>query len=229
MRKICQYTFLVSLAASIFSGSGLSQNFSESLLKSKVDAVVQEAYQSVCSAFPCKLKAGGKPKMLSWKGIEKCFHKAYTKIDWDGLSKKLQKIREDGRYQKVDMANAIEASLKANAMPFDKVFMVKNENALLPLSNSILRSLPEDSLVNLPVYDKEGKQIGTFAGGYTYEKMGSISGNIQRHSLFQYTDPHGKMHSSSDRLLLDSFGVPWKDAKAQPGFRLTPERLISKH
>ncbi|MDM7994160.1 MAG: hypothetical protein QUT30_00600 [Acidobacteriota bacterium] len=229
MRKISQYTFLVLLSMMVFSGSGFCQNFSENLLRSKVDAVILEAYQSVSSAFPCKLKAGGKPKMLSWEGVEKCFHKAYKKIDWEALSRKLQKIREEGRYQKVDMTSAIEASLKAHALPFDKVFLVKNEKALLPLSNSILRSLPEESLLNLPVYDKEGKQVGTFAGGYTYEKMGAISGNIQRHSLFQYTDSNGKMHSSSDRLLLDSYGVPWKDAKAQPGFRLTSERLMPKH
>ena len=68
MRKISQYTLLVLLSAMVFSGSGLCQNFSEDLLRSKVDAVILEAYQSVSSAFPCKLKAGGKPKMLSWEG-----------------------------------------------------------------------------------------------------------------------------------------------------------------
>ncbi len=224
-----KFIFLFWLSALIFAGSAFCQNFSEEMLTSKVDAVVLEVYQSVSSAFPCKVKAGGKPKMLSWEGIEKCFYKAYKPVDWDGVSQKLQKIREEGRYQKVDLQRALEASLKAHALPFEKVFRVKDEKALLPLSNSVLRSLPEESLMDLPVYDKEGKKVGTFAGSYTFEKMGAISGNIQRHSLFQYMDSNGKIHSSSDRLLLDSFGVPWKDAKTQPGFRLTSEKLIPKH
>jgi hypothetical protein len=212
----------------VFAGSGLCQGASEDL-KAKVDAVVLEAYQSVSAVFPCKLKSGGKPKMLSWEGIEKCFYKADQSIDWGSLSGKLQKIRDKGRYQTVDLLNAVESSLIAHTLPFDKVFLVKESEVLLPLSNSILKALPEDSLMNLPVYDKSGKQIGTFAGSYTFEKVGEISGNKQRHALFQYTDANGKICSSSDRLLLDSFGVPWKGAASQRGFRLPAEKFMPKH
>jgi hypothetical protein len=223
-KSIC----LISIFTLVLAGSGFSQTPSDDL-KAKVDAVVLEAYKSVSISFPYKLKAGGKPKMLSWQGIEKCFYNAYKQIDWDGVSRKLQKIREEGRYQRVDLYNAVEAALRARALKFDEVFIVKDEIALLPLSNSILRSLPEDSLMNLPVYDKSGKQIGIFSGSYTFEKVGEISGNMQKHSLFQYTDAGGKIHSSSDQLLLDSFGVPWKAAKSQPGFRLSSDKMISKH
>ena len=104
-------------------------------------------------------------------------------------------------------------------------FKVKDDKALLPLSNSVLKFLPADSLLDLPVTDKTGKKIGTFSGMYTFEKMGEISGTKQRHSLFQYTDVKGKMQSSSDRLLLDSFGVSWKDAVQQRGFRLPADRI----
>jgi len=228
MRGMLKSIFLVAMATVFFAGAGLCQSPSEDI-KAKVDVVISEAYQSASAVLPYKLKAGGKPKMLSWQGIEKCFYKAYERIDWDGLAKKIKKIRDEGRYQRIDVLNAIEASLSEHALPFNKIFLVKNTEALLPLSNSILRSLPEDSLMNLPVYDKSGKQVGTFAGSYTYEKMGNISGNMQRHSLFQYTDMNGKIHSSSDRLLLDSYGVPWKDAMSQPGFRLSSDKLMTKH
>jgi hypothetical protein len=228
MRIMAKSICLISIFTLVLAGSGFCQTSSDDL-KDKVDAVVLEAYKSVSTAFPYKLKASGKPKMLSWQGIEKCFYKAYKQIDWDGMSQKLQKIREEGRYQRIDLYSAVEAALSARALKFDEVFIVKDEIALLPLSNSILRSLPEDSLMNLPVYDKSGKRIGTFSGSYTFEKVGEISGNIQKHSLFQYTDTSGKIHSSSDRLLLDSFGVPWKDAKSQPGFRLSSEKLLPKH
>ena len=228
MRIMSKVICLLSLITFGSVGPGSCQSPSVDL-KTKVDAVVLEAYQSVSSAFPCKLKAGGKPKMLSWQGIEKCYDKAYKRVEWEKVSRKLQKIQEEGRYRRTEVFNAVEASLTARTLPFNEVFTVKNEQALLPLTNSILRALPEDSLLNLPVYDRSGKQIGTFSGSYTFEKMGQISGNLQRHSLFQYTDKNGKMHSSTDKLLLDSFGLPWKEAASQPGFRLSSDKLVPKH
>jgi sporulation protein YlmC with PRC-barrel domain len=228
MKIVAKSFCLISVFMLVLANPGLCQT-SQDNLNAKVDEIVLEAYKSVSTAFPCKLKAGGKPKMLSWQAIEKCFFKAYNRIDWEGVSQKLKKIREEGRYQRADVYNAVEAALTARALKFDEVFTVKNEIALLPLSNSLLRSLPEESLINLPVYDKSGKQIGTFSGNYIFEKMGDISGNLQKYSLFQYTDANGKIHSSSDRLLLDSFGVPWKDAKLQRGFRLSSEKMMPKH
>jgi hypothetical protein len=106
--------------------------------------------------------------------------------------------------------------------------MVKEAEALLPLSNSLLRFLPEDSLLDLPVYDNSGKRIGTFAGVYSFEKIGEISGARNRHALFQYKDLKGSIQASPDRLLLDSFGVPWKDALSQSGFRLPSDKLVLK-
>jgi hypothetical protein len=219
---------LICILLSITAGSGFCQSPSKDL-KTKVDAVILEAYQSASTVFPCKLKAGGKAKMLNWKTIEKCYYEADQQIDWEDLSRKLQEIQKNGRYQKYDMINAVEASLTAHALPFDKVFLVKESEALLPLSNTILKSLPEDSLMNLPVYDKSGKRVGTYSGGYTFEKFGEISGKQQRHALFQYTDPSGRIYSSSDRLLLDSFGVPWKEADSQIGFRLSADNLMLKN
>ncbi|MBN1567484.1 MAG: hypothetical protein JXA73_06535 [Acidobacteria bacterium] len=220
--------FLFGLFLAVFAGTGLCQSSYEDL-KNKVDVVVSEAYQSAAAAFPCKIKAGGDPKMMSWEGIEKCFYKADERIDWEDLNKRIREIRDKGRYETTDVLSAVESSLTRRALIFDSVFSVKKDEVLLPLSNSILRHLPENSLMDLSVYDKSGRRVGTFAGGYTYERMGEISGNRQLHSLFQYTDANGKIHSSSDRLLLDSFGVPWKEASSQPGFRLNSDKFMPKH
>jgi hypothetical protein len=212
----------------VFAGSGWCQRPSAEL-KAKVDAVVLEAYQSASKAFPCNVKSEGKPKMLDWKSIEKCFYKADQQIDWQGLARKVQEIRDKGRYQTVEVLREVESSLTAQALPYDKVFLVKDAETLLPLSNTILRSLPEESLMNLPVFDRSGKRLGTFAGNYTFEKVGEISGNKERHALFQYTDANGRMYSSSEKLLLNSYGVPWKESLSQPGFRLSVEKLTPKH
>jgi hypothetical protein len=205
--------------------SAYSQNPSADL-KAKIDAVVSEAYQAAAANFPCKLKARGRAKMLRWQDVEKCLNNANDRVDWEALSLELQKIRENGRYQATDISSAVESSLSAHAIPYDRVFLVKEKKALLPLSNSLLKFLPADSLMDLPVYDKSGTRMGTFSGVYSFEKVGEISGVKNRYSLFQYTDLRGRMQAAPDRLLLDSFGVPWEGAISQPGFRLPSDRLL---
>ena len=163
--------------------------------------------------------------MLRWQSADKCLNSAYERVDWENISRRLQEIQEKGRNESADFLSAVEASLSAHAVTYDRVFKVKDDKVLLPLSNSVLKFLPADSLLDLPVTDKTGKKIGTFSGRYTFEKMGEISGTKQRHSLFQYTDVNGNMQSSSDRLLLDSFGVSWKAAVQQRGFRLPADKI----
>ena len=228
MRLVCQSVMISFLLIFSFAIPGLSQTLSEDL-KSKVDALVLEAYQSASTEFPCKLGDSGEHKILHWRDVEKCLNTAESRVNWESLSRKIQALPGSGRYFSIDLQAVIESSLAAHTLTLDKVFHVKDEEALLPLSNSLLKFLPENSLLELPVYDAKGKRIGTFAGVYTFEKMGEISGTRMRHSLFQYTDASGRMQSSPDRLLLDSYSVPWKDAKSQPGFRLPADKLLPKH
>jgi hypothetical protein len=224
MRVSLKSVILNGMAPVVFAAAGFCQSLPEDLHK-QVDAVVQEAYQTASAKFPCELKAGGKPKMLRWQSTDKCLNLAYESVDWKNISSRLQGIQKKSRNESADFLSAVEASLSAHAVIYDKVFIVKDDKALLPLSNSVLKFLPADSLLDLPVTDKTGKRIGTFSGIYTFEKMGEISGTKQRHSLFQYTDVKGEMQSSSDRLLLDSFGVSWKDAVQQRGFRLPADKI----
>jgi len=216
-------TLLICFASTALSGTPED-------LKARIDAVVSAAYQSASAEFPCRLKAGGKPKMLHWQAVEKCLSNAEECVDWEGFYHQLQKIREEFRLQALDLTAAVESSLSAHALPYDKVFLVTDIEALVPLSNALLRFLPENSLLDLPVYDKSGARVGTFAGVYSFEKVGQISGMQNRHALFQYTDSRGNMQAAPDKLLLDSFGVPWKDAVSASGFRLPSDRLfLRKH
>ena len=224
MRGSIRSVILNGIFPMMFAAAGLCQSLPGDL-QQQVDAIVQEAYRSASAKFPCELKAGGKPKMLRWQSTDKCLNSAYERVDWETISRRLQEIQEKSRNEPADFLSAVEASLSAHAVVYDKVFKVKDDKALLPLSNSVLKFLPADSLLDLPVTDRTGKKIGTFLGRYTFEKMGEISGTNQRHSLFQYTDVNGKIQSSSDRLLLDSFGVPWKDAAPQRGFSLPADKI----
>jgi hypothetical protein len=208
---------------------GFSQRSSQDL-RMKVDAIVATAYKQASAKFPCKLGAFGKAKMGSWKNVENCVNPANDLVDWDSLAAEIQKIRDRGRYQTEDMIAVIEASLAAQAISYDKVFVIKQEKALLPLSNSLLKFLPASSLAGLPVYDKNGSLLGAFSGTYVMEKRGGLeSANSFQMVNFQYTDLKGDMQKAMQPFLLDSFGVSWNDAKSQLGFQLPADKLIPKH
>jgi hypothetical protein len=223
--KLIVLTFML---CSGFPALLFGQNSSADL-KAKVDAIVSAAYQSASASFPCKLGAVyDKTKMLSWQDIDKCLNYANDRVNWEELSLQIRKIRETSGYLAMDLSSEIESSLAARAIPYNKVFRVKETAALLPLSNSLLKFLPAGSLMDLPVFSHSGARIGTFSGVYIFEKEGVLSGTMQRHSLFQYTDPSGNIQSSPSSLLLDSYGVVWKDVQSQLGFQLPSDRLIPK-
>jgi hypothetical protein len=197
--------------------------------RSRVDGVIANAYQSASAGFPCKVKSGGKPNMMRWETIGECLAKAYENVDWEEVSQRLQDIRKEFGLQAGEILSLAESSLASHALTFDRVFVVKDTRALLPLSNPVLKFLPDNSLQNLPVIEKAlKKQVGTFTGTYEFERTGDVSGNKTRLVLFQFTDPKGDIHSAAERLLLDRYGVPWKEAMSQPGFRLPPDKILLK-
>ena len=199
-------------------------------MKDKIDAAIVEAYRTAATEFPCKIKTRGKARMLRWEDVDRCLNGAAAKVDWGALSKRLQDLRVSAYgILEISFAAEVDASLSAQALTFDKIFSVKDLKALLPLTNSLLRFLPADSLQNLPVFDKTGTQVGTFSGVYSYERTGGLTAaNMYRLALFQYTDRNGNVQSATDKLLLDSFGVPWKNAMSQRGYRLSSEKLLPK-
>jgi len=195
--------------------------------RAAIDSWVADAYRSAAARFPCKVKAGGKAKMLQWQAVDRCLNEAAGLIDAAALAKNLAALRDRfPRSAAGTLLAWIDESFERQALPFDRVFSVKNEKALLTLTNSLLRFLPSESLMDLPVTDRSGTRIGLFGGTYSFERAGGLAAaNSFRLALFQYRDPSGEMRTAPDKLLLDSFGVPWKDARNQRGFRLTAEIL----
>ena len=197
-------------------------------LANKVDAIVASAYTTVSEEFPCQVKARGKPKILRWEELDRCLNQSVNRMDWDVVLKGLENLRagENGRSDNEILA-ALDASLSARALVFEKVISARaSEDVLLPLTNSLLKYLPADSLQNLPVFDKAGAQVGTFLGIYSFERTGGLaSANTYRLSLFQYSDRNGNVQGVGEKLLLDSYGVPWKEARSQRGFRLPAEKF----
>ena len=226
------------LAACIFSVSGLCVvnspcQYLTTEVEAKIDSLIVTAYQSAAAEFPCEVKAGGNPSMIRWQDIEKCLNDAEDRVDWESLSSRIEALRVDGGFLQSDILEAVESALTAHAIPYARVFKFSKKETLLPLSNTVLKFLPPDSFIDLPVFDKRlRKQVGIFSGVFTYERSGGLSAaNTYKLSLFQYTDTKGDIQTPAmgNRLLLDSYGVPWKDASSRPGFRLTSNKLNSKY
>ncbi|MBN2243194.1 MAG: hypothetical protein JW793_10930 [Acidobacteria bacterium] len=201
--------------------------------KTRIDALIVTAYQTAAAQFPCKMKTDGKPAMIRWQDVEACLNGAEERIDWENLTRQIEALREEGGFSRTDVYQAVESAMEAHALQYDRVFSVEKKDALLPLSNTVLKFLPKGSLIDLPVFSKRLREkIGTFAGAFTYERSGGLSAaNTYRLSLFQYKDAGGDLQTPAigNRLLLDSFGVPWEDASKQPGFRLTVDSLTVKY
>jgi len=210
-------------------GRNLSPEF-----EAKIDGLIIAAYQTAAEAFPCKVKAGGNPKMIRWEDIEKCLNGAEDRVDWKDLSRQIEALSQDEGLLWVDVYEVIESALSAHTIPYSRVFSVnKKEDALLPLSNTVLKFLPAGSLTDLPVVDKRmNARIGTFSGVFPFERRGGLSAsNAYKLFMFQFTNLNGEIQAPAigNQLLLDFFGVPWKDASSQPGFRLTSEKLGAKY
>ena len=199
-------------------------------LKKKVDEIIAQAYREASAKFPCRLKTSGKAKMGRWKDVENCVNPAHDLVDWDGHAEALKKIREEERVSREDMAIVVEAALSAQALSYDKVFLLNEKEtgkALLPLSNSLLKFLPDNSLAELAVYSNKGDLLGILVGMYSFERSGGLE-VLSGYSMvsFQYTDLNGIVQAPGERFLLDLYGVPWRDAWHRRGFRLPSNKLL---
>ena len=199
-------------------------------LKNKIDALVAPAYQTVATAFPCKLKTRGKPKMAQWQEVDRCLNGATERVDWPALAGELEKVRAGApALTGVEFWAVVDSSLSAHALTYENVFVLNDPKTLIPLTNSLLKYLPADSLQGLDVVDKAGTRVGSFQGTYSYERSGGLAtANTYRLIVFQYEGPGGNIQAASEKLLLDSFGVPWKDARSQLGFRLPSDKLTAR-
>jgi hypothetical protein len=194
----------------------------------RVDAAIGAAYKAASARMPCKIGTTSKSHMMHWQDVDKCLSGASNLVDWDALSKQLDGIRPP-TIPAEDFASAVETSLTRHALPYDKVFRVKDAKALLPITNVVLKYLVPDTFANLPVFDHAGKkQLGSFAGTFIHDARGGLStAKVYSLIMFQYKDPQGKIQTASDWNLLDSYGIPWSKVSTLAAYRLSSEKLTS--
>lgn len=231
--KACTRPFFLAAFFAGWMTGGVSGRDSSGEFEARIDSLIVGAYQAAAAEFPCKPGAGGSPKMIKWQDLDECLNRAEERVDWVSIAGQIEALRLEEGIVREDLSPIVESALSAHVIPYSQVLNVKKKDVLLPLTNSVLKYLPEDSLKGLPVFDKKQKrQIGTFFSSFTYERRGGLSAaNTYKLSYFQYTDLEGDLQAPTlnNSLLLDSFGVPWEDASSKPGFRLTSYRLGFKY
>jgi hypothetical protein len=226
MSVFLRFIATIVICSTGFATAGFGQG-SMGEMRGKVDAVIAQAYESAAEQFPCRLRTRGKVNMVRRPDLDRCLNYAYDRVDWKTVSSRILEIREQYGFQEIDIVDLIETSLSSKTIPYDRVFDIREENAFLPLSNSLLKFLPDGSFDGMPVYSSEGELLGMFAGVYSYEKRGGLSSADSFQLIyFQYVDFDGKVHTPSERFLLDSYAVPWKEAMYKTGFRLPSNEII---
>jgi len=147
-----------------------------------------EECEAISTEFniPIKLKTRGKPKMARWEQVDEILN---------GIGQKLER-----------------ASCE---FTFGELFRYgKEEEVYFPLTNTVVRVVPEQSLSGIKVYNNDGDLLGFYANKVRYERSGGLEFN-QTYSLyyFQYSDLADKLQSVGHRLLLDDFAIRWIDIR----------------
>lgn len=96
------------------------------------------------------------------------------------------------------------------ALTFADLFAAETSDTLLPLTNTVVRLAPEESLEGLPVRDEKGGVLGKYRYKYCYSRSGE-----QRYTLwfFQYETPEGRLQQTGNALLLDRYAARWSELK----------------
>ena len=148
-------------------------------------ALAQECEQIVAELeIPVKLKTRGKPRVAKWEKVDEVLN---------DLGPRLEKV--------------------ACEFTFGNLFRnKKGDEMLFPLTNTVLRTVPEESLVGVEVLNKEGQALGTYANRVPYERSGGLQLKKSYTTYyFQIMDSAEKLQSVGHQLLLDTYVVRWTD------------------
>jgi hypothetical protein len=104
---------------------------------------------------------------------------------------------------------------------FDELFETDRSELYVPLTNNVVRTVPESSLAGLPVFNASEKRLGEYVSRVRYTRTGGLVGT-DSYTLFyfQYQDGEGEIHTSGSQLLLDNYRVRWSEIAGRVGFKV---------
>ena len=135
--------------------------------------------------LPAKLKTRGKPHRARWEKVDEVISNLRKKIERTSCS-----------------------------FTLDQLFRPTKKEMVFPLTNNLLRTTPDASLEGIEVFNQGGDRLGEYANRVMYQRSGGLY-RKRKYTLyyFQYKNSEGKLQSSGNQLLLDSYLVRWGDIK----------------
>lgn len=135
--------------------------------------------------LPKKLKTRGKPRMARWEIVDRTLN---------------------------DLAQRLQG--RSCRFTFGQIFENGRDDVLFPLTNTVVRIVPEASLSGLTVITREGHELGPYEGRVRFDRSGGLYA-LDKYSLyyFQYRGSDSQVHAAGTRLLLDDFGVRWAELR----------------
>ena len=95
---------------------------------------------------------------------------------------------------------------------FEEMFKTGKKELYFPLTNNLIRQVPEGVLRGLQLFDQEGEKVGEYEGRVSYERAGGLYAQEEyKLYFFQFKNSEGELQSTGNRLLTDDFLVRWDD------------------
>ena len=135
--------------------------------------------------LPTKLKTRGKPPRARWEKVDEVVSKLRGRIEGTSCSWTLGQL-----------------------------FRPTKKQPMFPLTNNLLRTVPDAVLEGVEVFNQQGIRLGQYANRVMYQRSGGLYSK-KKYTLyyFQYKDANDKLQSSGSQLLLDTYLVRWDDIK----------------
>ena len=132
---------------------------------------------------------------------------------------KTRRSPQRARWEQVDeVLTGLNEDLRGMAceLKFEEIFRTDKEDLYIPLTNNLVRVVPESILEGLPVFNQSEERLGEYDSRVSYQRTGGLYAT-DSYTLyyFQYKDPEGEVESSGNHLLLDEFLVLWSDLSAR--------------
>ena len=131
--------------------------------------------------LPVKLESRGKPRRARWEQVDRVIS---------------------------DLVNRLQEAICE--FKFEEIFTTNRSELYFPITNRLVRTVPEGSLQGLGIYNQSGERLGEYDSRATYSRAGGL--NIRRSytlHFFQFKDKQGQLQSTGNDLLLDSFLAQW--------------------
>ncbi len=135
--------------------------------------------------LPVKLKTRGKPKRAQWEQVDRV----------------LTDLREDVKQTPCQFR-------------FDSLFKTREKQLYIPLTNNLIRTVPEETLQGLTVFYQSGETQGEYVSRVTHDRSGGLYAR-RSYTLysFRFRNADGEVMAIGNDLLLDNFLIRWSDIR----------------